>query len=465
MKTYKYFFFDFDGMLCDSYSHITGAFVKALEEIRKVKINFNQAYDLLKVTFKEAFDFYKVTDEEKKLFMFYHDNINFKPEATLYLPVKNLLKNIIKSGGKNFIYTNRGDTLFGYLDKFQIREYFTDFIIDAGKPKPDVLLNMIEKYNLDKSQCVVVGDRFLDVEGAYNARIDGILYDVDSRVFLHHATHVIKRINELYNFIDLPYKIKHNYHTHTTRCNHAIGTDEEYIIKAIEVGYQTLGFSDHLMIPDLNRDYEYFDSLSILKEKYKDQIEIKIALEVEYFPYYLDFYKKLKDEHKVDYLIFGNHSTMGINNKSRSEETHIFIEPFNDDSYLDIYLDCLRKAVDTGLFKYIAHPDAFLKGYGKWDEKAIKLTHEIAKILQDNNLYAELSGSGYRSRKKVEYNGEILPAYPFKEFFKILSTYDIKFVMGCDAHSPEQLDDEAVAFVNNMAQELNLNVIYELNDL
>ena len=36
-----------------------------------------------------------------------------------------------------------------------------------------------------------------------------------------------------------------NLHTHTYRCNHASGKDEEYVIKAIENGYSTIGFSDH----------------------------------------------------------------------------------------------------------------------------------------------------------------------------------------------------------------------------
>jgi histidinol phosphatase-like PHP family hydrolase len=37
--------------------------------------------------------------------------------------------------------------------------------------------------------------------------------------------------------------------------------------------------------------------------------------------------------------------------------------------------------------------------------------------------------------------------------------YNIEFVLGCDAHSPEQLDDDAVRFIENLAQELNLKVI------
>ena len=36
-----------------------------------------------------------------------------------------------------------------------------------------------------------------------------------------------------------------NYHTHTTRCQHARGTEEEYVLQAIDTGFEILGFADH----------------------------------------------------------------------------------------------------------------------------------------------------------------------------------------------------------------------------
>ena len=39
--------------------------------------------------------------------------------------------------------------------------------------------------------------------------------------------------------------MKTNYHTHTTRCMHAVGDDEDYVRSAIKGGFQELGFSDH----------------------------------------------------------------------------------------------------------------------------------------------------------------------------------------------------------------------------
>ena len=40
-----------------------------------------------------------------------------------------------------------------------------------------------------------------------------------------------------------------NYHTHTPRCMHAVGSEREYLEHAIKGGIQTLGFSDHSPMP------------------------------------------------------------------------------------------------------------------------------------------------------------------------------------------------------------------------
>ena len=87
---------------------------------------------------------------------------------------------------------------------------------------------------------------------------------------------------------------KTNYHTHTYRCMHAGGSDEEYVLAAIKGGYEEIGFSDHSpwrydsdfvahMRMSLSQFDDYYSSIMTLKEKYKDQISIKIGLECEYF--------------------------------------------------------------------------------------------------------------------------------------------------------------------------------------
>lgn len=83
---------------------------------------------------------------------------------------------------------------------------------------------------------------------------------------------------------------KTNFHTHTSRCLHAGGTDVEYIEAAIENNIKILGFSDHAPYPDnrfgLRMQYneldEYLQTMKKLKNKYLNQIEIRIGLEIEY---------------------------------------------------------------------------------------------------------------------------------------------------------------------------------------
>ena len=85
-----------------------------------------------------------------------------------------------------------------------------------------------------------------------------------------------------------------NYHSHTPRCNHATGSEKEYIESAIANGFKILGFSDHTPQPypssfksnirmGMEELENYVDTLVNLREEYKDDITIYIGFEVEYF--------------------------------------------------------------------------------------------------------------------------------------------------------------------------------------
>ena len=98
-----------------------------------------------------------------------------------------------------------------------------------------------------------------------------------------------------------------NYHTHTFRCGHASGTEEEYIERAIENGIKIMGFSDHVpfLFPNNHQTswkvqvkdaQDYIDTLTALREKYKDKISIKLGLECEYFPKYIPWLKDAVDK-------------------------------------------------------------------------------------------------------------------------------------------------------------------------
>ena len=90
----------------------------------------------------------------------------------------------------------------------------------------------------------------------------------------------------------LPY----NYHTHTARCNHADGSDREYVEAAIQSGVKVLGFSDHAPYLFPNTDYysnfrmktnelfDYAESVRALQKEYEKDIRILLGFELEYYP-------------------------------------------------------------------------------------------------------------------------------------------------------------------------------------
>ena len=75
-------------------------------------------------------------------------------------------------------------------------------------------------------------------------------------------------------------ELDYTYHSHTARCGHAYGKDEDYVEAAIKRGLKVLGFSDHVFLPGLSQyrmrgDYEemddYVSSVRSLEKKYKDK--------------------------------------------------------------------------------------------------------------------------------------------------------------------------------------------------
>lgn len=226
--------------------------------------------------------------------------------------------------------------------------------------------------------------------------------------------------------------MKVNYHTHTHRCKHACGTEEEYVKVAISRGVEKLGFSDHAPI-----DYgdfvstcrmayplidEYFETLLDLKHKYRDYIELLIGFEIEYsvlFDKSVQNYKK----YPLDYLILGQHF-VGL--ESDKDMINVFIPTSSEDT-LKKYVDECIKGIKTGLLTYVAHPDC-INYTGNMDVYD-KEMGRLIKVAQDNNLPLELNLLGVRKDRN----------YPCDRFFSLLKGSGAKVIIGCDAHSPEHI--------------------------
>lgn len=232
-----------------------------------------------------------------------------------------------------------------------------------------------------------------------------------------------------------------NYHTHTTRCHHATGTEEEYIQTALRNGYTVLGFSDHTpwkyadpnfvsrirMFPDELEGYA--STLSTLREKYAGQLHIHIGLEAEYFPAYLPWLKEEKERLGIEYLIFGCHY-------DTTDETGIYFGRPQSERDLRRYAEQVIEGLETGMYAYLAHPDICLNRWTAYDKAAETTCREICEAAARLNIPLEYNLAGLTCQNR----GDGTLGYTTDFFWNIAAEYPVKAIIGCDAHAPEELD-------------------------
>ncbi len=281
---------------------------------------------------------------------------------------------------------------------------------------------------------------------------------------------------------------KTNFHTHTYRCGHAIGDEKAMVTSAIENNIEILGMSCHVPLPNyrlhllkglpyamktnhawksfckaflyngpaMRMPYkmkaEHQSTMAELKEKYKNKITIYQGYEAEYFESYLPYYQLMLDRGEVDYLILGHHfDTYSVHTKyyGRVGIRDIDIEQYKND---------VIKAFDTGLFSYLAHPDLFMIGRVHWDAFCNQIAREICIKAKETNTPLEINGGGIR-RGLRQVDDEMVYPYPNTHFWKIASEVGNDVVIGIDAHSPEDLNDEMFETLHTFAKHHNLHVV------
>ena len=228
-----------------------------------------------------------------------------------------------------------------------------------------------------------------------------------------------------------------NYHTHTCRCHHAYGAEEEYILRAIERGVRTLGFSDHstylfptsyvsthrMAVPEIE---DYVATLVALREKYKDKIKIHIGFEVEYYPQCWDRTVEHFKDFGIEYLILGQHYV----GEEHLGAPSAFIASDSEEK-LCLYVELVCCAMETGLISCLAHPDAIY--FTGSDEVYGREMQKLIDSAVANDVPIEFNLMGFRKNRH----------YPKESFWKMVSKARAKVILGCDAHAPTDVASPA----------------------
>lgn len=211
---YETFIFDLDGTLLQTLPDIRLAINEALKRcgysysfsLKEARALIGNGADMLvKRALKEKGDDPEAFAELKAAYMpLYRDyqNLHAKP----FNGMKEVLTFLKERGLQLFVATNKPNA----LAQFIVEDHFGKGLFTAiegheeGEPvKPDPLIvnRFVEKYGIDKSKSLFIGDSYVDVDTAQNAGVKSCLvtwgYGFYKKALLERADYVISKPKQL----------------------------------------------------------------------------------------------------------------------------------------------------------------------------------------------------------------------------------------------------------------------------
>lgn len=244
-----------------------------------------------------------------------------------------------------------------------------------------------------------------------------------------------------------------NLHTHTNYCD-GKEAPEKYVKKAIELGFQSLGFTahaplpfeNHFSIPESELQFYAMD-IRDLQEKYKDQIEIYLALEHDYIPEVLDDFSVFATQIDLDYIIGSVHM---VRNPDSGELWFI------DGSKSEVYDEGLKKVfggdirkavtsfyhqsmqmIETQKPEIIGHLDKIKmhnqnRFFTEDEPWYIKLIDETLDLAKSSDCIIELNTRGVYKKRCDSF-------FPSVDVLKKIKELKIPVLMSSDAHTSSDL--------------------------
>jgi len=234
-----------------------------------------------------------------------------------------------------------------------------------------------------------------------------------------------------------------NLHTHTTYCDGTLSA-EEMIKAAIKKGGGSIGFSEHSFVA-FDKDYsmrledtpKYIREINMLKEKYRDIIEVFLGIEADYFTE--------KTTNGLDYIIGTVHHVEKegkyITVDGPARHLHqMAAENFNRDYYAmaELYFKTIADVIEKTGADLLGHFDLIAKN--NIDDSMLDEMHPryikaalnaMDRILEKCKVFEVNTGAMYRLGKTAPY--------PSVYLLKELQKRGGEVIISSDSHNDDSL--------------------------
>lgn len=235
-------------------------------------------------------------------------------------------------------------------------------------------------------------------------------------------------------------------HSHTTLCNHATGTLEEYVERAIALAIGEFGFSEHSpwmyqnaekLAPDFDEMPEYFHRVESVQRHFmggttptrRSRIAIRLGIEMDYLPDKVELAREYAQRYEFDFVIGSVHhiGTWGFDQESQ----RALYEQRDIREIYEEYFGLTIEMISTGLFDIVGHIDLVKKFGHRPKDGYLDLQESVVRALRDSDMAVELNTSGM-DRPARDF-------YPDQTFLALLYKNKIPVTLGSDAHAPSEV--------------------------
>jgi histidinol-phosphatase (PHP family) len=226
-----------------------------------------------------------------------------------------------------------------------------------------------------------------------------------------------------------------DYHVHDYRSRDApFAKIEDYVSEATKKGVSEIAFTTHLIISGSDSStsiklHEIEDYLSdIWKIRENSNITLKTGFEVDYVPEDERIISKILEEFDLDFVLGSVHNVNGLNIAVEENLGHFFKKKKTSET-LDEYYGLWKRAIESGLFDVMSHPDYFRKvvnGEIFWNNYG-EVVYDAIDALKQHGIGFEINTSGYRHG--------IGDKFPRDEFIQTAIAAGVKTItLGSDSH-------------------------------
>jgi len=239
----------------------------------------------------------------------------------------------------------------------------------------------------------------------------------------------------------MKFQVVPDYHMHTPRCNHAIGTVIEYAEAALLVGLKEIGMSDHSPMPggfdkawrmDRSELDAYLNEVSEAQNIFAGRLDIKMGLEADFHPGTENYVQEMIAAHDWDYVIGSVHyiGEWGFDNPDEVKQWEVWDV---EDAYC-AYYELVAASAESGLFDIIGHPD-LIKKFGHRppldSQRVLDAEERMLVAVKKADVALEVSSAGLRK--------PVREVYPHARIIARATELDIPVSFGSDAHAPGEV--------------------------